>query len=91
MTFALNQSSHDILYTALLPVRKIDTVKARFEEIVTKIINSHNEKEMEETWTPKITQITEKYLGKGKKASQCTRDQVEQLNLVVLDLEDLIK
>ena len=42
-------------------------------------------------WTPKIVQITEKYLGKGKKASQCTRDQVEQLNLIVLDLEDLIK
>ena len=30
MTFALNQSSHDIMYTVLLPVRKIDTVKARF-------------------------------------------------------------
>ena len=30
MTFALNQTSHDILYTVLLPVRKIDTVKARF-------------------------------------------------------------
>ena len=30
MTFALNQASHDILYTVLLPVRKIDTVKARF-------------------------------------------------------------
>ena len=30
MTFALNQSSHDILYTVLLPVKKIDTVKARF-------------------------------------------------------------
>ena len=30
MTFALNQSSHDILFTVLLPVRKIDTVKARF-------------------------------------------------------------
>ena len=30
MTFALNQSSHDILYTVLLPVRKIDAVKARF-------------------------------------------------------------
>ena len=30
MTFALNQSSQDILYTALLPVRKSDTVKARF-------------------------------------------------------------
>ena len=30
MTFAMNQSSHDILYTVLLPVRKTDTVKARF-------------------------------------------------------------
>lgn len=30
MTFALNQSAHDILYTVLLPVRKIDAVKARF-------------------------------------------------------------
>lgn len=68
-----------------------DTVKAKFEEIVTKIISSHTEKEMEEVWTPKITQITEKYLGKGKKASQCTRDQVEMLNLIVIDLEDLVK
>ena len=68
-----------------------DTVKAKFETIVTKIINSHTEKEMEDIWTPKITQITERYLGKGKKASQCTRDQVEMLNLIVIDLEDLIK
>ena len=30
LTFAMNQSSHDLLYTILLPVRKIDTVKARF-------------------------------------------------------------
>ena len=30
MTFALNQTSHDMLYTVLLPVRKIDTVKARY-------------------------------------------------------------
>ena len=68
-----------------------DEVKGKFEELVTKIITSHTEKEMEEIWTPKITQITEKYLGKGKKASQCTRDQVEMLNLIVIDLEDLIK
>ena len=68
-----------------------DTVKAKFEAIVTKIINSHTDKEIEEVWTPKITQITERYLGKGKKASQCTRDQVEMLNLIVIDLEDLIK
>jgi len=30
MTFTLNQLSHGLLYTVLLPVRKIDTVKARF-------------------------------------------------------------
>ncbi len=30
MTFALNQVSHGMLYTVLLPVRKIDTVKSRF-------------------------------------------------------------
>ncbi len=30
MTFTLNQVSHGMLYTVLLPVRKIDTVKARF-------------------------------------------------------------
>ena len=30
MTFSLNQISHGMMYTVLLPVRKIDTVKARF-------------------------------------------------------------
>lgn len=68
-----------------------DEIKNKFDSIVTQIIQNHSEQEMNEVWSPKITQITEKYLGKGKKASQCTRDQVEQLNLIVLDLEDLIK
>lgn len=30
MSFAMNQASNDILYTVLLPVKKIDVVKARF-------------------------------------------------------------
>ena len=68
-----------------------DTIKSKFDAIVSKILTTHTEQEMKETWTPKITQITERYLGKGKKASQCTRDQVEMLNLIVIDLEDLIK
>lgn len=41
-------------------------------------------------WAPKITEITEKYLGKGKKVSQCTSQQVEQLSLVVADLKELV-
>ena len=68
-----------------------DTVKNTFDTLITQIIQSHDEKEFEEVWSPKIVQITERYLGKGKKASQCTRDQVEQLNLIVLDLQELVK
>ena len=30
MTYTLNQVNHGMMYTVLLPVRKIDTVKARF-------------------------------------------------------------
>lgn len=68
-----------------------DDIKNKFDTIVTNIIKNHSDEEMTKVWSPKITQITEKYLGKGKKASQCTRDQVDQLNLIVLDLEELIK
>lgn len=42
-------------------------------------------------WIPRITQVTEQYLGKGKKVSQCTRDQVEALDLIVTELKDLTK
>lgn len=67
------------------------TVMNNFKAIIDKIVSSHSAEEMDNVWTPKIIQITEKYLGRGKKASECTRDQVEQLNLIVLDLEDLLK
>lgn len=38
----------------------------------------------------KITNIVEKYLGKGKKVGDCTPTQCEQLELINLDLSDLI-
>lgn len=38
----------------------------------------------------KITSIIEKYLGKGKKVSECTSTQCEQLELIIQDLEDII-
>ena len=68
-----------------------EEIKNKFDTIVTQIIQNHTDEEMVNTWSPKITQITEKYLGKGKKASQCTEDQKEQLNLIVIELEELIK
>jgi hypothetical protein len=39
-------------------------------------------------YAPRITQIVEKYLGKGKKMSNVTRDQVELVYLVVTEIED---
>jgi hypothetical protein len=42
-------------------------------------------------WAPKIVQLTEKHLGKGKKVSQCTPNQVEAISLIVDELKELIK
>ena len=39
----------------------------------------------------KITAIVDKFLGKGKKVGDCTPEQSEQLDLIVHELEDLIK
>ncbi len=37
----------------------------------------------------KITSIVDRYLGKGKKVSDCTPDQAEQLDLIINELETL--
>ena len=42
-------------------------------------------------WQPRITQIIERYLGKGKKMKDCTRDQVEAVDLIVSELRDTVK
>ena len=42
-------------------------------------------------WAPKITQITEKHLGKGGRVSSCNENQSEALSLIIDDLNDLVK
>lgn len=63
-----------------------DTLMEEFTELVKGIPN-----EEMEYYAPRITEITDKYLGKGKKVSMATRDQVEQISLVVFDLKELLK
>ena len=41
-------------------------------------------------WQPRIVQITEKYLVKGQKVSNCSREQTEALDLIVSELKDLV-
>ena len=59
-----------------------DTEMKKFEEEVGALMGKDPDK-----FAPRITQIVEKYLGKGKKMSQATRDQAELVHLVVDEIE----
>ena len=48
-------------------------------------------KKFKEYWQPRIAQTIEKYLGKGHKIKDATRDQVEAIDLIVSELKDLVK
>ena len=66
-----------------------DDLMNRFNELVSKIQNATGGA-FGTTWAPRIVAITDKYLGKGKKVSEMSRDQVEQLVLIVDDLTEAV-
>ena len=78
------------LYLTTVQDLDFDDLMKQFNEIVTNIMSSTDEATAASYWQPRITQIVETYLGKGMKASQCTRDQVEALDLIVTDLRSLM-
>ena len=53
-------------------------------------METKDEAEFASYWQPRIVQITDRYLGKGMKVSQCSRDQTEALDLIVTDLKELV-
>lgn len=60
-----------------------DTLMERFSSMVGKLMNDNMD-----FYAPRITQIVERYLGKGKKVSDSTRDQAEFIHLIVTDIEN---
>lgn len=75
-----------------------DDLVAEFSNIIANIPGSADSsmeteegKKFAEYWAPRIVQITDKYLGRGKKVADCNREQVEALSLIVGDLKELIK
>ena len=75
-----------------------DKLMKEFNDIIINIPGSSDIKQeteegktFAEYWQPRITQCIERYLGKGKKIKEATRDQVEAIDLIVTDLKDLIK
>ena len=68
-----------------------DDLMAEFNSIVQKLIEENDEQTFITQWQPKLTEIIEKYLGKGNKVNNCTRTQVEAISLIVEDLKELVK
>lgn len=68
-----------------------DELIGTFNSIVNSLIENNTEENFKEYWQPRIVQITDKYLGKGMKVNQCSRDQVEALDLIVADLKELVE
>lgn len=71
------------------------TTELNFDELMNEfnhyieILISNHPVDFETNYQPKIVQITEKYLGKGQKVSNISRDQTEALSLIVDELKDL--
>lgn len=61
-----------------------DAMMNEFKNIVEKLMGENSSNAL------KITAITDKYLGKGKKVGDCTAEQCEQLELILIDLKDLL-
>lgn len=71
--------------TPIIKTYDYDALMAEFKNLVDKLMVDNQSN------APKITAIVEKYLGKGKKASDATPEQAEFLYLIVTEIkEDLV-
>jgi hypothetical protein len=77
------------LYTDTTQTLDFDELVETFNNIVNTLIENTDEEKFQSYWQPRIVQITEKYLGKGQKVNQCSREQTEALDLIVTDLKEL--
>ena len=64
------------------PTYDYDSLMREFEQIVGKLMT-----ENQTYYAPRITQIIDKFLGKGKKVSDASRDQVELIYLIVDEIK----
>lgn len=63
-----------------------DSLMSEFKELAGKLMETNSASN-----GPKITQIIDRYLGKGKKINEATRDQAELVYLIVKEIkEDLM-
>ena len=75
------------LYTEVTEELDFDKLMERFTGMIEQLQTKEN---FSEYYAPRIEQITDRYLGKGNKVSNCSREQVEALDLIVSDLSELV-
>ena len=71
------------------PELNFDDLMSQFNTLVSKIQEATGGS-FGTVWAPRIIEITERHLGKGKKVSEMNRSQVEQLVLIVDDLTEAV-
>ena len=66
-----------------------DALYKEVNDIISNIVSNHTDEQIQTYWMPRITEITDRYLGKGNKIANCSREQVEALSLVLDDLKEI--
>ena len=70
----------------IAPTYDYDALMNEFQQVTGNLMRENP------GYGPKITEIVERYLGKGKKVSETTRDQAEFVDLIVSDIKsELVK
>lgn len=72
------------------PEENFNEVMGNIRSMISKIQTNVPKEDFNNTWKHTITEITDKYLGAGKRVSDCTPAQIEQLTLIASDLTDVI-
>lgn len=79
------------LYKDTTKELNFDDLMKSCNKVINDLINNNTEEIFKEYYQPRIIQITDRYLGRGQKMSQCSREQVEALSLIYDDLMILSK
>ncbi len=82
---ALFVNERDNVYKDTSTTLDFDALLAEFNSIVAEF--QKDEEKMATYYAPRITEIIERYLGKGKKVNEMNRGQSEQLSLIIDDLK----
>lgn len=85
------------LHTAAIEL-DFDSLIQEFNDIISNIPGSADISgttddgvKFKDYWKPRIQQVIEKHLGKGKLIKDATRDQAEAIDLIIVDLKELVK